>query len=183
MKVGNQYIIPFKGLTAGDHYFNFGVKKEFFDENSELEISNGLVQIDLVLSKKTNFLALDFHFDGWVEVICDRCLELFKYPINFKSNLFVKFKESIEEPDENVIFLHPNEDVLDLNQYFFDTIALQLPIQKYHPTEADGKSKCSAGMLKIIRNHSLKESKNEKETIDPRWSKLKNLLNDGNKNE
>jgi len=182
LKVGNQYIIPFKGLTAGEHIFDFEVDKKFFEEYSELEISNGLINIGVILNRKSSFMTLDFVFNGWVELKCDKCLELFKYSLKFKGQLIVKFKEIPEEPDEDVIYLHPNEDLLDLNQYMFDNIALNIPIQKYHPVDNDGKSQCESGMLKIINAHSYKESLNKKNSIDPRWSKLKDLLKDGNKN-
>jgi uncharacterized protein len=183
LKVVNQYIIPFRGLKAGEHTFNFEVDKKFFEEYSELEISNGLLQVDVILTKKSGFIDLDFRFYGWVELLCDKCLELFKYPLKFDGQLIVKFKEIPEEPDDTVIFLHPNDDFIDLNQYIFDSIALTIPIQKYHPVDEKGKSQCDTSMLKIITDYSYEDLSDKQDTFDPRWSKLNDLLKDGNKNE
>lgn len=180
MKVGNQYIIPFKGLKTGKHTFNFEIAKEFFEEYSELEITDGLIEAEVVLDKTSNLLVLDCNLKGNVKLQCDRCLEFFDFTLKFNGQLFVKFKDTPEEPDEKVIFLHPNDDLLDLNQYFLDAIGLSIPIQKYHPADAKGKPTCNKNMLKILSAHISKENTEIDNEIDPRWSKLKDLLNEGN---
>ena len=177
MKVGNQYIIPFKGLKDGEHTFNFEIDKAFFEEYTELEIPDGFLEVIVVLNKKTNLLVLDVATKGTVKLQCDKCLDYFDFDLKYSGQLFVKFKELPEEPDDNVIFLHPNEDILDLNQYFFDSIGLSLPIQKYHPAESNGKSGCNKQMLKILKEHTHNNKADTKD-IDPRWSKLKDLLED-----
>lgn len=180
MKLVNQYIIPFKGLTEGEHEFNFQIEDTFFEENSSLDVQKGSVQANILLKKKNSFLELSVSLNGKLNVQCDRCLDYFTFPLIYIDNLFVKFKEEADEPDDNVIFLHPSEAMLDLNQYFIDCIGLSIPIQKFHPDTDDGNVGCNIEMLKKIDEHSLKES--EDETVDPRWAKLKDLLNDGNKN-
>jgi uncharacterized protein len=183
LKVGNQYIIPFKGLKTGKHSFDFEIGKEFFEEYKELEIPDGSIHADVVLDRKNNLIVLDINLEGKVKLQCDRCLEFFGYNLIFNGQLFVKFTETPEEPDENVIFLHPNDDLLDLNQYFFDNIGLNIPIQKYHPADSKGNPTCDINMLKILSAHSKEVTLNNDTEIDPRWSKLKDLLNEGNKNE
>ena len=76
--------------------------------------------------------------------------------------------------------MHPNESEIDLKQYFFECIELSLPLQKVHPDNPDGSIGCDQEMLRIIKNHSINDSKEEE--IDPRWNKLKDLLNDINNN-
>jgi uncharacterized protein len=183
LKVGNQYIIPFKGLKTGKHTFDFEIDKEFFEEYKELEIPDGSIQAQVVLDKKTNFLVLDARLTGKVKLQCDRCLEFFDYKMNFSGQLFIKFKETPEEPDENVIFLHPNDDLLDLKQYFLDIIGLNIPIQKYHPSDNKGNPTCDLSMLKILDAYSNEGNLKSDTDIDPRWSKLKDILDKGNKNE
>lgn len=183
MKVVNQYIIPFKGLKDGDHNFEFEFDKAFFDLHSDLEIIDGHLITDVVLSKKTTFLMLKTSMKGNVDLICDRCLENFSFPLRFKGQLLVKFKDEPEEPDDEVMYISPNEDLLDLNQYFFDCVGLSIPIQKYHPDNENGEPGCSKQMLRLISTHVKSEQENNDNRVDPRWSKLKDLLNDGNKNE
>ncbi len=180
MKVGNRYSIPFKGLKQGQHNFEFDLDKEFFEENEALEIPSGKISINVVVQKKSNFLELDVELTGKVELQCDRCLEYFHFPIKYNGRLFVKFKEEFDEPDDEVIFLSPNADILDLQQYFYDCIGLSVPIQKFHPQDESGTPTCNPEILNILQTYSYSK-KNEE--IDPRWSKLNDLLKDRNKSE
>lgn len=181
MKVGNQYIIPFKGLREGEHNFDFRIGKEFFEENSALNIENGEINSKVTLNRKANFLVLDVVMNGEIFLQCDRCLENFNFRVDFSDQLYVKFKEEAEDPDANVIFLHPGEDLLDLNQYFFDCIGLSIPIQKVHPDDEFGVPTCDSEMISLLNAHSSEGDQENSEDIDPRWSKLKDLLNEGNK--
>jgi uncharacterized protein len=183
LKVGNQYIIPFRGLNEGEHNFDFQIGKAFFEENSALNIENGEINSKIVVNKKANFLVLDVTMNGAISLQCDRCLEEFSFQVDFHDQLYVKFKEELEEPDINVIFVHPSEDLLDLHQYFFDSIGLSIPIQKVHPDNENGEPTCDTKMISILNAHSSQETQGDNEDIDPRWSKLKGLLNERNKNE
>lgn len=182
MKVVNQYIIPFKGLTEGEHRFDFQIGDTFFEENSSLEIKSGAVDAVVFLQKKSSFLELSVDLNGQFEVQCDRCLDYFSFPLDYSDNLYVKFKEEADEPDDKVIFLHPSDDILDLNQYFIDCIGLSLPIQKFHPEDEDGALTCNSEMVNKIDEYSYREPESNEDNVDPRWAKLKDLLNDGNKN-
>lgn len=178
MKVGNQYIIPFKGLKEGQQRFEFDLDHRFFEENNALEIPSGIMKADVLIAKKNSFLELDIRLSGEVELQCDRCLEFFNFPISYSGKLYVKFKEEIEEPDDEIMFLHPNSDILDLHQYFFDCIGLNVPIQKFHPPDKKGTPTCKKEVLNLLDSYSHSKKTEE---IDPRWSKLNELLKDSNK--
>jgi uncharacterized metal-binding protein YceD (DUF177 family) len=142
LKVANQYIIPFKALKEDDHNFNFEIGAEFFEEYLSSDIKTGNVHADVLLKRKSSFLELETTLKGSIEIQCDRCLDYFTYPLDFTGKLFVRFKEELEEPDDQIIFLHPSEDILDLNQYFIDCIGLSIPLQKFHPKNSDGSLGC-----------------------------------------
>jgi uncharacterized metal-binding protein YceD (DUF177 family) len=182
LKLVNQYIIPFKGLKEGEHRYDFEIGEAFFEEFSSFEIKTGLLIVHVLLHKKSNFLKLEISLNGKLEIQCDRCLEYFSFSVEHRGDLFVKFKEEAEEPDDQVIYLHPNDDLLDLTQYFIDSVGLSIPIQKVHPDNDDGSSGCNQEMLDRLDEHSHKESSKDEDDIDPRWAKLKDLLNEGNKN-
>ena len=181
MKLVNQYIIPFKGLKEGEHNYDFEIGEAFFEEYPSLEIPSGNIDADIILLKKSNFLELDVVLSGVLELQCDRCLENFTFPLEFSGQLFVKFKEEANEPDDNVIYLHPNDDTLDLTQYFIDSIGLSIPIQRFHPDFDDGEPGCNPKMLEKLQEHSF-EDQSDNEATDPRWDKFKDLLDEKNKN-
>ena len=53
-----------------------------------------------------------------------------------------------------------------------DVYKRQLPIQKVHPDDENGKSTCDPDMLKKIREHMVIDEN----ITDPRWDELKNLV-------
>ncbi len=177
----NQYIISLKGLKEGEHKFEFNFDKLFFDKHDLLEARSGKIEAKVLVNKKPQLITLDFKVFGILEVQCDRCLEYFNIPIKHTSKLVIKFSETIAESTDEIWIIHPSENEIDLEHYFFECISLCLPLQKIHSMNSEGKSGCNSDMLKIIEKH-LPFSNNEKAGIDPRWNELKKMLNDNNLN-
>lgn len=178
MKLVNSYIIPFTGLKEGYHEFSFTFDSKFFDEYTVLEAHDGLIKAAVLLDKKSNMLDLKINMIGSLRIQCDRCLDYFSFPIEFKGNLLVKFGENTSSSTDEIWILNPNEYELDLKQYFFESIGLCLPIQRVHPQNPDGSLSCNGNMIGLLETHNKQNLNNKCE--DPRWDKLKELLNDNN---
>jgi len=178
VKLVNQYIIPFTGLKEGNHEFSFTFDKKFFDEFTVLEARKGSVTAEVLLEKKGSLLSLNTCISGKLEIQCDRCLDYFHFPIEFRGDLLVKFGKNTSSGTDEIWILDPNEYELDLKQYFFECIGLCLPIQRIHPQNPDGTLQCNREMISILETHYNQEL--EKRDTDPRWDKLKELLNDNN---
>lgn len=155
MKIENQYIIPFKGLKEGIHEFSFSLSGEFFEKYEKLDVSGGDVIALVKLRKNSNFLELEIDMKGEIGVPCDRCLEYFDMPVNYTGHLIVRYSETEKEPDDEVIFIHPEESLLDLTHFFYECIFLSIPIRKVHPDQADGTTGCNMEMLKYLREHLI----------------------------
>ncbi len=177
MKLDCQYIIPFAGLSEGNHKFSFTFDKKFFDDYPVLEARSGLVSATVLLEKTATMLSLQISMSGNLEIQCDRCLDYFYFPIEFRGELVVKFNRNTQSGTDEIWILDPNEHELNLEQYFYECIGLCLPIQRVHPQNPDRNINCNQDMLNILASHHKK--KTEQET-DPRWNKLKELLNDNN---
>jgi uncharacterized protein len=123
---------------------------------------------------------LKLELSGFLKIQCDRCLEHFQLPINYLGDLVVKFDEDTTASTDEVWILPPNENTLDLEQYFYECIGLCIPIQRVHPENEDGSTGCNPTMINILRTHSIHDDNHEES--DPRWNKLKDLLNNLNTN-
>lgn len=156
MKVENQYIIHFKGLKEGVHDFTFVIDKPFFEFYEQLEVPDGHVEAVIELNKKTTFMELSVEMTGEMQVPCDRCLEYFVLPVSYSGHLVVRFSETEKEPDEEVIFLHPDEYELDLRHYLYECLSLSIPIRKVHPDLASGEPGCDPDMLHKLDEYLLK---------------------------
>lgn len=170
------YSIHFKGLKLGKHLFNFEVDKRFFDEFEEGEIRQGKLQVAVKLNKQSQMLDLKISIDGYVEVVCDRCLDNFDLPTSFNGSLYVKFGEGETEEGDEVIILSLDDSELNLAQYIYESICLNLPLQRYHGVNGSDPN-CNKEMIKKLKNHLAKNGSKKDETIDvdPRWDKLKDI--------
>lgn len=158
------YILPFKGLSAGTHSFDFEVEKQFFEKFDYFENESGKLTVHVDLLKEANLMDLHFFLKGIVEMQCDRCLGKFTKPVEGNFRLIVKFGDHFEEESEEVVLIPVTESRLDLSQYIFEFINLLLPIQKTHENIAD----CDPEMIKKLEKYSKIDS-------DSRWDKLKNI--------
>lgn len=181
LKLANQYIITYNGLSEGEHEFEFELDKAFFDEHDVFEAKDGFIKVRVLLNKKSQLLTLNIEMNGYIEVSCDRCLEYFKLPVELGNELVVKFSKDQDESDDEIWYINPDDNELNLEQYFFDSIAISLPLQRVHPVSKDGSSGCNSDMLKILNKHKFTDH-SEENIDDPRWDKLRNLLNDYNNN-
>jgi uncharacterized metal-binding protein YceD (DUF177 family) len=178
LKLVNQYIIHFTGLSDGIHNLTFSFGKLFFDEHKVLEARDGDITAEVLLKKKPGMLEIHIELSGLLEIQCDRCLEFFKMPVKYSGDLVVKFGEDASASTDEIWIISPNENTLDLNQYFYECIGLTIPIQKVHSDNEDGSSACNPEMLQKLNSLSIKEK--VKKESDPRWNKLKDLLNNLN---
>ena len=172
------FTIPFKGLKEGRYSFEIKIDDEFFEGFEESEIKEGKILAVVEMGKKASHIDLLIKISGTAMVICDRCLEMFSYPINCENRLIVKFEEDISNDDADVICLSIDEHELELRQHLYEFIHLALPIRRVHPFDKNGKVGCNPEMIKKLNELLIDEDKQN--NTDPRWDKLKKMINDKN---
>ena len=172
------FTIPFKGLTEGQHSFDFKIGNEFFEKFEESEIKEGELLATVVVEKRATHLDLTVRISGTVMISCDRCLEMFSNTINCENRLIVKFGEDVSDEDLDIIYLSTDEYELDMRQYLYEFIHLALPIRRVHPAGKDGKKGCNEEMIKKLNELLIDEDKHNR--VDPRWDELKKLMNNKN---
>ena len=169
------YNIPFRGLKEGKHRYDFRIEDKFFESFPEGEIQHGRLEAGIDLIKRSTGLEVDFNITGSVKVPCDRCLDEFIMPVDHQGKLFFEFGQESGEVTDELIMLSAADDELNVSQYIYEFINLSLPLQKVHPDDFEGNSLCNEDMLKRLNNGS--DNNNDDEIDDPRWDKLKDLIN------
>ena len=122
---------------------------------------------------------MSFKHKGVVNVPCDLTSEDFDLPIKGQMKLIVSFGEEFNNENEELLILPHGEFEMDIAQYIYEMIVLSVPLRRVHPGVKDGSLKTEA--LTKLNELTVKEEKEEikeKENIDPRWDKLKQLLTD-----
>lgn len=169
------YTIPINDLKEGKHQYKFDVADGFFDEFPESEIRKCSIGVDVDLMKRSNGIETSFHINGVVTVVCDRCLDEFDMPIEYEGHIFFELGETADEVSDELVIIPRSESHLDLKQYIYEFISLAVPCQKYHPEDENGNSACNPDMIK--RLNEIQATEHEEQATDPRWDKLKDLIN------
>lgn len=179
MKNTKEYLIPFIGLKLGKHHFEYQISNAFFEIFDYNEYQDSNIKVNVVLEKKSTLLELSFKHKGFVNVPCDLTNEDFDLPIKGQMKLIVSFGEEFNNENEELLILPHGEFEMDIAQYIYEMIVLSVPLRRVHPGVKDGSLKTEA--LTKLNELTVKEEKEEikeKENIDPRWDKLKQLLTD-----
>jgi len=91
--------------------------------------------------------------------------------------LVIKFGDDFNNEDEDLLILPHGDYEVNIQQYVYELVVLSVPPKRIHPGVEDGT--LQSDVLDKLEELSLKNQKKKKEDeIDPRWEKLKNLLNE-----
>ncbi|AFU68996.1 metal and nucleic acid binding protein [Psychroflexus torquis ATCC 700755] len=175
MRKFKAYAIPFVGLKVEQHRFDYKIDNSFFELFDFNEFNNADVSVDLELTKKANMLELEFEFTGHVNVNCDLTLEPYNQQISNHLSLVVKFGDDYNNDNEELLILPHSDYEVEIQQYIYEGIILGLPAKRVHPGVEDGSIKSE--ILEKL-NELQPEQNTKEEDTDPRWDKLKELLNE-----
>ncbi len=171
------YSVNIVGLTNKVHTYDFEIGNDFFSKYGTQLISEGHLKAEVALDKRETFIDATFVIDGTVKLTCDRSLETFDEPIRTKKKLVFKYGDANEELSDEIVMIHRDSDSLELGQYIFEFIALEIPMKKLHPRfreeEADDDS--AEGKIIYSSGSSSQDDTTGGDEIDPRWEKLKKL--------
>ncbi len=167
------------------HEFDFTLDDAFFAGFEQTLILGGNLTAHLNLDRTERLMTLDFQIDGTVRIVCDRSLDEFDQPVSTEETLIVRFGETNEELDDNVLQIVPDTQVLPLSQHLFDFVATALPMKKLHPqfVEADAAADAAAGAaaettdVRLIYTAATDAgaADDAPDPTDPRWNALRNL--------
>jgi uncharacterized metal-binding protein YceD (DUF177 family) len=172
-----EYLIPFIGLKIGKHQFDYQLDNTFFSNFDYDEFNEASVKVSIVLEKKSTMLELNFKHKGTVNVPCDVSGEEFDLAIKGKLQLLVKFGDTFNDENEELLILPHGEFQINVAQYMYESIVLSVPLRRIHPGVKDGSLK---EVIEKLESLAPKENKinEQKDEIDPRWENLKKLLTD-----
>ena len=169
------YSVNIIGLSNRVHEFTYEFGDEFFRHYGTDLISNGSFKADVTLDKRETFIEAVFKVSGKTQLICDRSLDPFEFPVNFEKKIVFKYGDADQELSDEIIMIHRDSDSIELGQYIYEFIGLQIPIKKLHPryqNEVDDADSTGKVIYSSGDNNFDEESGDD---IDPRWEKLKKL--------
>jgi len=169
----DDFIIPFIGLSIGNHSFEFDINDAFFANFEYSELHEGQVKVEVNLDRQERMLVFMFNLRGSIHVTCDRCLGEFDYPIDGHEQLIIKFGPERREESDEILIIPESDYQVDLAPLIYEYICVQLPIRFVHPMNEKGEYACDPDVTRFISESP------EHNDIDPRWNALKGLTGDG----
>ncbi len=172
MKNLNGFDIQLLRLRNGEHRFDYKIDDSFFALFEQDLVQNGEINLRVVLIKGDALVKLVFNFGGKVILTCDRSLEEFDYEINLEKELFLKFGETYEELNDELLQLPTSQQEFNIAQHIFEFISLQIPYRKLHPKFDEEED-----FFFSTHEDEIEEEEEEKDTdeVDPRWKELLKL--------
>lgn len=156
-------------LADGEHKYEFKEPISFFEVNDikakeDISVEATLFKSNLQIHAKVNI-------KGELVFPCDRCTDDFIFLLNTDFEMVYKYtKDSTElesNDDENIFFVSPVTNNIDLKDIVREYILLALPMRKV-PEETDGIcTYCKKDIKEILRIENKQE-------INPVWEKLLN---------
>lgn len=175
MKSRREFEIAWEGLKQGVSVFEYELDDRFFTaEDAERDYKDLDAQVTLKFDKKTNFFLCHFDIDGSITVPCDRCGQDFKLRLWDEFDLLIKLSgaedaEVIAE-DADVVFIPRSETVIDFRDWLYEFLTLSIPLQRVHPTKANGEEGCDPEILKLL--NKLAASEEEEKPKSEIWKGL-----------
>lgn len=179
MKYLKNFLLPFSGLKNGIHLFDYQIDNVFFECFEDSIIQNGKVRVHLKFDKRPSFFVLNFDFEGYVEMNCDRCLEDFEMPLNNEQQFIVRLSEIEKEDEEEVVYIKTTDTEINIATFIYEIIHLNLPMRKVCEDGENGNPDCNENMFgyisEISEDDKTKDEGNSVETTSSVWSALKDL--------
>ncbi len=169
--------INISNLSEGIHDY------EFEEDPSAIELDERFskpVSVKVELEKRRRQLFLTGHVNTFGEFVCDRCLDSFTreiradyrmaYVYEIKGSERVGRSEDPEAGDE-VTVIHESTNEIDISKDVREFLLLAVPMKLLC------KDDCAGLCGKCGTNLNYKKCNCPKEDADPRWDKLKKIIN------
>lgn len=163
------------GLSKGVHHFDYHLDDHFFNNYGREVIQKGSFDAKVTLDKRESFIEAQFELKGFAELICDRSLDPFEHPITISKKMVFKYGDEEKEISDEIVVISPTRDKLELGQFMYEFILLEIPMKKLHPKFKNEEPSDEEGGIVYSSTSDKGDDRDDDEPIDPRWEALKKL--------
>lgn len=162
-------------LKEKQHTFQFQIDDAFFAAYQSDIVQKGKLGVEVLLDKSSSMIQVNLMVTGTIELVCDRSLDVFDYPVEVSKRVIFKFGDQHEELSDEITVIPYGEESLDLGPMVYDFVVLEVPMKKLHPRFAE-ESPTEHDKLIYTAETAPKPAADE-DKGDPRWEALRKLKN------
>jgi uncharacterized metal-binding protein YceD (DUF177 family) len=119
--------------STGSNELSYQLDKGFFQLFENALVENGQLVVNVKLDKSSRHIQLLFEIEGELELICDRSLEQFGYPIFIERTVYFKLGHESKELDVDLYMIEETSSTINLAQHIYDFVTLAVPMKRLHP--------------------------------------------------
>ena len=160
-------------LSNKVHEYEFAVNDALLAHFENDSIQHAEVKAAVSLDKSERMMEAKFRLTGTVQLVCDRSLEVFDYPIQWEEVIVYKFGEADEDVSEALQIISWDKERINVMQPIYDMLNMAVPMKKLHPKFADESDEDE-----VIFSTEPEEEEKAINEDDPRWAALKKLKNE-----
>lgn len=171
MYSNSEFVIPYLGLSNGQHYYSFCITDAFWRRFETSKISHGEMKLEVVFDKLERLVTLSIECVGSYRAACDRCLTEISVPIQFSDAIIIKMQEGVSD-EEEVVLMDPKTSQIDIAPLLYESIHVHMPILNIKDCESEENKDCDADILSLLNRYSSDEDNNTSPEI---WDELDKL--------
>ncbi len=183
-KVLQQFEIEIYSLEDKEYRYDFDIKDEFFGAIEQDLVEKGNLKANVILNKSSMLIQMTFKISGKIELICDRSLEPFDQEIETEEVINFRFGDEYLELSDDLIQITNGTPSINIAQFIYEFIAVQVPFKKLHPKFRNEEDDDSEEDTLVYTSDSDSSDEREdddtppsEDNIDPRWKDLLKLRN------
>ncbi len=169
----SEFGINIQSLENREYAFEYRIDDGFFTNFENSEVTKGRLNCKAIVNKTSSFIRVTFQISGTIELVCDRSLDPFDFPLNLSGQTVFKFGDQDLELDDEIIMIHRMKKEINLAQSIYELVSMAIPMKKLHPRYGQDLT----GKDEMIYTTGEKETtgKESPAAMDPRWEVLKKL--------
>lgn len=178
-----EFEIPYTGLGLGQHAFDFRLDEAFFQTFDPEGLVDADITAETVLDRFDEMMHYDVRVTGTVQAACDRCNAPMTVDIECRTRYVIQFGSDTHKTDDDILVLGPQEHLLDVREFLYETTMLGMPLRRVHGNIDDCDPQVVqwlTGSVDHAPDEEVQEEKKEND-IDPRWAALKGLTSEEEK--
>ena len=155
----------------GIHHFQFKLVPDFFKNFENNLVKEGFGNASMEMDKSEAIITLNFKIKVNVLLTCDLSLESYRESLICEKKHIVKFGLTNEELSDEISVIEMGTQALDVSNYIYEYVSLEIPMKKVHPRLRDQER---AELVYKDNTPSLNDQEQD-DSMDPRWEVLKKI--------